>query len=56
MDFPLYYLAKGLITALQALPVGGVARLGLAGCAEAYWLSARHRRVASENLTMCLGG
>ena len=56
MDFLLYYLAKGLITALQLLPPGGVARIGRAGGAVAYWLDARHRRVARQNLTMCLGG
>jgi lauroyl/myristoyl acyltransferase len=55
MDFLLYYMAKGLITLLQTLPPGGVARIGRAGGAVAYWLDARHRRVARENLTMCLG-
>ncbi len=56
MDFLLYYMAKGLITLLQALPVAGVARIGRAGGAAAYWLDARHRRVATrQNLAMCLG-
>jgi KDO2-lipid IV(A) lauroyltransferase len=56
MDFLLYYMAKGLITLLQILPPGGVARIGRAGGTVAYWLDARHRRVARQNLTMCLGG
>jgi KDO2-lipid IV(A) lauroyltransferase len=56
MDLLLYYIAKGLIALLQALPPGGVARVGRAGGALAYWLDARHRRVTRQNLTMCLGG
>jgi lauroyl/myristoyl acyltransferase len=56
MDFLLYYTAKGLITLLQLLPPGAVARIGRTGGAVAYWLDARHRRVARQNLTMCLGG
>jgi len=55
MDRPLYYLALALVRLLQALPLRCVARLGRAGGAMAYWLDARHRRVALRNLTLCLG-
>ena len=48
MDKPLYYLARGLVALVQALPLTWVARLGRAGGALAYWLDARHRRVAGE--------
>ena len=51
----LYYFARVLIAFIQALPLTGVARLGRAGGALAYWLDARHRRVALANLTMCFG-
>lgn len=55
MDKPLYFLVRGLVLALQALPLKTVARLGRAGGALAYALDARHRRVALRNLTMCFG-
>jgi KDO2-lipid IV(A) lauroyltransferase len=55
MDKPLYWLALALVRLLQALPLRCVARIGRAGGALAYWLDARHRRVALRNLTMCLG-
>jgi lauroyl/myristoyl acyltransferase len=55
MDKPLYYLARVIVALLQALPLTWVARLGRAGGALAYWLDARHRRVARRNLTMCFG-
>lgn len=55
METPLYYLARSLMVLLQALPLAWVARLGRAGGALAYWLDARHRRVATRNLTMCFG-
>jgi len=54
MDRPLYWLAAALVQLLQALPLRCVARLGRAGGGLAYWLDARHRRVALRNLTMCL--
>jgi KDO2-lipid IV(A) lauroyltransferase len=56
MDQVLYYLVRGLITALQCLPVKWVARIGRFFGGLAYFLDARHRRVATRNLTMCLGG
>ncbi len=55
MDFVLYWLARTLIGILQWLPLRIVARLGRWGGGLAYWLDARHRRVAIQNLTMCFG-
>src|SRR5580765_8765590 len=49
-------MALGLVSFLQALPLRWVARLGRAGGSLAYWIDARHRRVAVENLTRCFGG
>ena len=53
MDWLLYYPVLALVKLLQALPLRGAARLGRAGGALAWWLDARHRRVALENLTLC---
>src|SRR5438309_931073 len=55
MDRLLYWLALGLVNSLQALPLRWVALLGRAGGTLAYWIDARHRRVAIENLTRCFG-
>jgi len=55
MNKLLYFFARALIAFIQALPLTCVARLGRAGGALAYWLDARHRRVALANLTMCFG-
>lgn len=55
METLLYFVARALIAFLQALPVKAVARLGRAGGALAYWLDARHRRVALKNLALCFG-
>lgn len=55
MDKPLYFLARALVAFLQALPITWVARLGRVGGGLAYWLDARHRRVALKNLTLCFG-
>lgn len=55
MDWLLYLPVLALIKCLQALPLRFVARLGRAGGALAYWIDARHRRVALSNLEMCLG-
>lgn len=55
MDTLLYWLAKTLVTLLQALPLRVVARLGRAGGGGAFYLDGRHRRVALRNLTMCFG-
>jgi KDO2-lipid IV(A) lauroyltransferase len=56
MDTLLYLLARGLIALVQALPLRGVARLGRAGGALAWWLDGRHRRVAMKNLTRSFPG
>ncbi len=48
-------LARGLIAGLQTLPLRTVARLGRAGGNLAWWLDARHRPVALENLRLALG-
>lgn len=55
MDKPLYFLARGLVAFVQALSITWAARLGRAGGALAFWLDARHRRVALKNLTLCFG-
>jgi KDO2-lipid IV(A) lauroyltransferase len=55
MDSFLYIIARTVIGFIQWLPLRTVARLGRAGGALAYWLDARHRRVAKRNLTMCFG-
>jgi lauroyl/myristoyl acyltransferase len=56
MDWLLYIPALALVKFLQALPLRWVARLGRGGGALAYWIDARHRRVALRNLEMCFGG
>jgi len=53
MEPLLYLAARALIACLQALSLTTVARLGRAAGALAYWLDARHRRVAVKNLTLC---
>src|SRR5580765_1775459 len=54
MNTLLYCLARLVIATLQALPLRVVARLSRAGGALAWWLDARHRRVALNNLNLCL--
>jgi len=55
MDTLLYWPARAVIALVQSLPLTLVARLGRAGGALAFWLDARHRRVALKNLKMCFG-
>jgi Kdo2-lipid IVA lauroyltransferase/acyltransferase len=55
MEPLLYYLARAAIALVQRLPLTWVARLGRRGGGLAFWLDARHRRVALRNLTMCFG-
>src|SRR5216683_2582222 len=55
MDAALYILVRSLVALLQSLSLIWVARLGRSGGGLAYWLDARHRRVALRNLTMCFG-
>jgi KDO2-lipid IV(A) lauroyltransferase len=55
MDMLIYYFARSVVAILQALPLVWVARLGRALGGLVYWLDARHRRVALDNLTLCFG-
>ena len=55
METPLYYLARALVALIQALPLTWVARLGRWGGGLAFWVDARHRRVALRNLNLCFG-
>src|SRR5689334_15613648 len=55
MDRLLYLFASAFVKCLQALPLRWVARIGRAGGTLAYYLDARHRKVAIRNLTMCFG-
>jgi len=55
MDMVLYVVARALIAFLQLLPLTFVARIGQAAGALAYFVDARHRRVAISNLTQCFG-
>ena len=55
MEHLIYFFARALVALLQSLPLTWVARIGRAGGALAFWIDARHRRVALENLTMCFG-
>ena len=53
MDTILFYIARTAIALIQALPIRWVARLGRCGGTVAFWVDARHRRVALANLTRC---
>lgn len=53
VELILYWLARVLIGLLQSLPLKCVARLGRFCGGIAYWLDARHRNVALENLRRC---
>jgi lauroyl/myristoyl acyltransferase len=55
MERLLYIAVLGLVKVLQALPLRVVALIGRTGGGLAYYLDARHRRVAMRNLEMCLG-
>jgi len=55
MDTLLHWLALALVGLLRILPLRLVARLGRLGGASFYWLDARHRQIAFENLTLCFG-
>ena len=53
MDTILYAIGWTFVSALQALPLRLVARIGRAGGAIAYFLDARHRKVALKNMALC---
>ncbi len=55
MDWVLYLAARFVVALLQVLPLKLVALLGRTGGAAAYWLDARHRQVARDNLARVLG-
>lgn len=55
MERLLHLLARGLIAGIQALPLRWAARVGRAGGAIAWWVDARHRRIALLNLSQALG-
>lgn len=55
METLIYFFARGVVGLLQALPLVTVARLGRVLGTLAYWLDARHRQVALDNLTLCFG-
>jgi KDO2-lipid IV(A) lauroyltransferase len=56
MNTAIYWLGRALVAGIQALPLPFVARLGRAVGGLAYFLTARHRRVVLNNLTMVFGG
>jgi Kdo2-lipid IVA lauroyltransferase/acyltransferase len=55
MNVLIYWLGRTLIVCIQALPLPFVARLGRAGGGLAFYLTARYRRVALDNLSQCFG-
>jgi len=55
MNRLVYLVIRGLVRIVQALPLVWVARLGRSGGAAAWWLDARHRRVARRNLRLVFG-
>ncbi|MGH7976675.1 MAG: lysophospholipid acyltransferase family protein, partial [Limisphaerales bacterium] len=55
MDNALYFFARALVAFIQMPPLRIVARIGRAGGAIAFWLDARHRKVALQNLQMVFG-
>lgn len=52
MDTLLYVVVRSVVAVLQALPLRLVARIGRAGGALAYFLDARHRKVAQKNMAL----
>lgn len=55
VDQVLYGVARLLVAVIQSFPLTWVARFGQVTGGLAYYLDARHRRVAIENLTRCFG-
>ncbi len=56
MNFLIYWLGRGFIAVVQTLPLRLVARAGRTAGTAAFYLDARHRRVALHNLEWCFGG
>jgi KDO2-lipid IV(A) lauroyltransferase len=56
MDSLIYAFAAMVVAAIQALPLGLIARFGRSVGGLAFHLSARYRRVTLDNLTQCFGG
>ena len=52
MNLLIYWLARGVIAFIQALPIRGVARLGRGVGGLAFHLTARYRRVTLDNLAL----
>jgi lauroyl/myristoyl acyltransferase len=55
MNTLIYWLARAFVAAIQSLPLTLVAHTGRACGALAFWIDARHRKVALENLQMVFG-
>ncbi|MHC1765783.1 MAG: lysophospholipid acyltransferase family protein [Verrucomicrobiia bacterium] len=55
MDRAFYCVVACLLKGLQALPLPWVAWIGRQGGGVAFWLDARHRKVALRNLARCYG-
>ena len=55
MNMLLYWLVRGLVAMLQALPLPLVAKFGRACGGLAFHLDGRHRRIVLKNLTQCFG-
>lgn len=55
MDALIYAFARVMVAIVQALPLRVVARIGRLLGILAFYLSARYRRVAVQNLTACFG-
>jgi len=55
MNFVIYWLGRGLVAGIGALPLTWMAWVGRRAGGLCYHLDGRHRRVALRNLTMCFG-
>jgi KDO2-lipid IV(A) lauroyltransferase len=55
MDPLIYGFARTLVALIQVMPLPAAARLGRAIGGLAFYLSARYRRVATQNMTLCFG-
>lgn len=55
MQVLLYLTVLAIVRFLQLLPLPAVATIGRAGGGLAWWLLARHRRVAIDNLSLAFG-